>query len=640
MPPVLTRNGDHLEIALGTCRGFEFQDAKEKVRALPGRRWDPESKNWIVPADPAIAERVLKSLRPEAPQDVIDWITASKAQAEEALTTPLPDDAELRLPWANKRLSHQPFKINDKPFNGLLPFQRAAVDAIAETGRAILADDMGLGKTIEAIATVEEWCLRNGQPDGPKLVVAPASVKGGWLREIKRFLGDDAPAVVVKGSYSKRKAKAEDIKRLGLPQDTEELSADQVRSLVIQDAIDANAWIIVNWEQLRLVKVKKKLRNGGTKTVKVMKEPLFESTEWLAVIADEAHRAKNKDAQQTQGLWRCQGSVMIAATGTPIMNSPDEIWSLLRWLWPDEYHDRGEAHAPGAMAYWPFYNEYVDYWEDHNMRKIVTGVRNPDALRFVLKGKLYRRTAEILGLKGRQRIYDSLALNPAQQKLYDEAEDAMWLQIVKDAEEGDEGAKTLVERLKDGVDASTMLRIPNGAARMVRLQQIIENPALIGGPDDSALMDYFVEKAQDSRPEPWVFFCKFRESTELLANRLRKCRLNVAVYHGDVSPVDRTKIEDAFQRGEIDVIVGTIGAMKEGVTLTASHLMGFLTRDWVPDVNEQCESREDRLGQAKLVRVFIPQAEGTVAVEKVEPTNRTKERIVRTVLPKLQIKEV
>jgi hypothetical protein len=35
-----------------------------------------------------------------------------------------------------------------------------------------------------------------------------------------------------------------------------------------------------------------------------MKEPLFEKTPWYAGIADEVHRAKNRKAAQTRGLYR------------------------------------------------------------------------------------------------------------------------------------------------------------------------------------------------------------------------------------------------------------------------------------------------------------------------------------------------
>jgi L-rhamnose isomerase len=69
-------------------------------------------------------------------------------------------------------------------------------------------------------------------------------------------------------------------------------------------------------------------------------------------------------------------------------------------------------------------------------------------------------------------------------------------------------------------------------------------------------------------------------------------------------------------------------------------LQYWLTRSFVPAENEQGESREDRLGQQELVRVYIPQAVNTVVTDKVAPINRLKEGIVSTVIPKDKIEEV
>jgi hypothetical protein len=77
----------------------------------------------------------------------------------------------------------------------------------------------------------------------------------------------------------------------------------------------------------------------------------------------------------------------------------------------------------------------------------------------------------------------------------------MWLEIAKEASEsGDGGAGEIMERLKAGtLDAeprsSAFRTVPR---ELVRLQQIIENPALIGGADDSAIMDDFEQKIMDS----------------------------------------------------------------------------------------------------------------------------------------------
>lgn len=620
MPPVIVKDGETLRISLSNCRGYEFMDAKDKVKEITGRRWDPETKDWLVPATAANADRLFRTIHPEDNPELTQWIADSVAQETEDLTTPLPDDAELLVPWATERCEWQPEFVNEEEFKGLLPYQRSAVDLMAKEERIILGDDMGLGKTLTALSAIEEWKLRNPREDGlpwhlPTLIIAPASVSGSWAREIRRWLPDDTPLCYINGRWSKTK-----------------------RDAVLKQGIEDGAYIVVNWEQIRIEKRRVNVKGGGQRTVKVMKQPLFEQTEWLAVIADEVHKAKSPTSLQSLGLRRIQNfHIGSGLTGTALMNSPDELWAILAWLWPDDFHERGAAHAPGALAYWPFYMEYVEFYEDHNERKVITGVKNPDALRFLLRKRLIRRTADILGLKGRKRIYYGMDLNPEQRKLYDEAEKAMWLQVIADANEGKADALTFIEKVENG----DLLRIPNGGARFVRLRQIVESPALIGGPDDSAVLDDAVEKVVGSKPEPWVIFTEFKETNYLLKHRLEREGFKVEVYNGDVSPIDRTKIEDAFQRGEVDVIVGTIKAMYQGVTFTRGNRQLWVSRDVTPDINEQGEARNDRLGQQRLVTVFIPQPVDTVSSDKVEAINRLKEGIVRSVLPKIHIpKEV
>ena len=97
--------------------------------------------------------------------------------------------------------------------------------------------------------------------------------------------------------------------------------------------------------------------------------------------------------------------------------------------------------------------------------------------------------------------------------------------------------------------------------------------------------------------------------------RRRSCRapagegLEVATYTGSVKPEERTAIEDAFQNGEYSVIVGTIAAMKEGITLTAADVEHFISRSWVPATNEQAEDRCHRVGQDRPVVINIYEAE-------------------------------
>src|SRR5215208_6645696 len=66
---------------------------------------------------------------------------------------------------------------------GLFPHQIEGVAFLLGRARTILADDMGLGKTRQSIIAMKE-----AQPQGPYLVVCPASVKQNWRREIHYVL--------------------------------------------------------------------------------------------------------------------------------------------------------------------------------------------------------------------------------------------------------------------------------------------------------------------------------------------------------------------------------------------------------------------------------------------------------------------
>lgn len=663
MPGKVTRNEDVIEVSFAGYRGPDFMDLVAKVKSLPGRRYDPDRKVWQIPGDdPDAAWRLVHMIQPEVEPALDEWIKTSRIKTEETMTTPLPDDAELEIPWATRRASWQPEYIevagSREPFNGLMKHQRPAVDIAAEKRKLLLCDDMGGGKTAVAVSSIAESQLRDHViPAGPKLIICPNSVKGTWQREIPMWLGEDQPFQVIDSTSIK------------------------TRHNQLVGAILNNAWVIVNWEQIRAKNEKVEiLRKGGrttSKKVEWMKQPLFEFPwlakldiahdeidyvsvherlntpldkpigvdpgflSWEAVVADEIHRAKNRKSQQAKGLWRCRADdgLMLGLSGTPLMNDPSELWSILRWLWPHDYHERGANFSPGARAYWSFFEEYVEYDEGY-FGKVITGVRNPDALRFELQGRLVRRTRRMmrLGTKGVRRIPVPLKLNSKQGKLYKEAEKAMWLEVEQAVKEGDEGAIRFAAAASEG-NVTKMMRLPNGAARTVRLRQIMETPANLGGEDDSAVLDACVELVMDSRPNQWIVFTEFKPTTECLAERMRKQKLIAETYHGDKTPQERKELEDRYQRGEIDVLIGTMKAMREGVTLTAGFNQFWVSRDWVPDNNEQGESRQDRIGQTKQVLAWIAQPEDTVAVSKVEPINRLKEAIVRTVLPKDEIEE-
>lgn len=642
--PKLVRENDQLEL---TLKGHpDFKAALEQVKMVPGRRFDGDRKLWCFPDDPLIAERVMVTVKPDVDAALLMWVREAKKEKEKELVTPLQEDAELVIPWANDRVHWQPEFVGPEdeqvPFTGLYDFQRAFVDWSAKHPDLLLADDMGLGKCGQSCSAVIEHQMREagnlpgvntlnpdvlsglksasemltylGIDDGPKLIIAPNSVKGTWGRELRMWLGPDTPIQIIDATTFAKRQKQ------------------------LKEGIERNAWCIVNWEYIRakkeeyMKKVKVTYPSGDVRIEDrtaarwVLKEPLLGTTPWIAVIADEAHRAKNRKSLQTRGLFKIKADMKLALTGTPLMNSPDELWSLLRWLYPEQY-----------TAFWTFYDDYVDAYETSHGRKIVTGVKNPDALRFELSTRLVRRTkAEVLSLPDKTRQIISVTLPAKQRKLYQEAEKQMWFEVEQAIKEGDKNAVKFAEAALKG---GKLYQVPNGAARLVRLQQIASTPALLGGEDESIKLDTAEEIILDNQPKQFVVFTKFVKTAELLVERLKAKGIRAAAFSGHVDSQARTELENEFQAGDIDVLVGTIAAMREGITLTAASDQIWLERDWTPANNEQGEDRCHRTGQRHPVTILIIQAEDTVDTNNVAPTNALKSLIVGSVISKDHVHE-
>ena len=101
---------------------------------------------------------------------------------------------------------------------------------------------------------------------------------------------------------------------------------------------DYDTALIVNYEKFR-----------GTNKNNDVCERIFK---WKpeAVVVDEAHRMKDRKSLTAQRLQRLRGvPVRIALTGTPATNRPWDVWSILHWLFPDEYR-----------SYWNFVKEYFE----------------------------------------------------------------------------------------------------------------------------------------------------------------------------------------------------------------------------------------------------------------------------------------
>lgn len=169
-------------------------------------------------------------------------------------------------------------------------------------GRGILiADDVGLGKTIESGYILRELQARRNIERIVILVPARLGIK--WKREMRQRFEEDFE--IVKGS---------DLLRL----------AEQIES---GKELPPFKWI-VSYESARREHIRAALESA---------QPVID-----LFISDEAHRLRNTETLQHKlGRLLCDLSDnSVFLTATPVQNSLDDLWNLLRLLSEDEFPDR------------------------------------------------------------------------------------------------------------------------------------------------------------------------------------------------------------------------------------------------------------------------------------------------------------
>lgn len=445
----------------------------------------------------------------------------------------------------------------------------------------------------------------------PSLVIAPKSVLGHWRRELAKWADVPPEKVLVLGEVGTKNSKGQ---------------SDYACEL--REFLGAGGeWVLVNWEKLQarfnLV--------GETKA----KPKVLDKIKWGAILADEAHRAKNRKSQQARGLYKLDAPMKLAITGSPVLGSPGDLWSLLHWLEPKTY-----------TSYWNFFHTYTEFYEGYQGRPVVIGVKNADALRFELADKMVRRTKREIH-PTMQKPFDPIVYEPemtkAQQSAYDKASKDFWLELARDLADNEQPSPAndpaeLVGELEAGALDLERLRlaIPTAATRVLRLRQVATSPAVLevegeSPPDSSGKLDSIVEVlSQDDRP--WVMFTWFKRSAALLARRLEEAGLTARTFTGNDTKDERTDIADAFQAGEFQVICATISVGGVGINLHRASDCGFVEEDWVPEINNQAFARVDRMGQEQRPQRHIWRTKDSVDTGRIAPTNATKTLITKTLM--------
>ncbi|CAD8176649.1 unnamed protein product [Paramecium octaurelia] len=156
----------------------------------------------------------------------------------------------------------------------------------------ILADEMGLGKTIQTIGFIA-FLKEYTKISGPHLIVAPKSTLGNWMREFKKWL----PCARV-------------VKLIAVKEEREDIINKSFQPGKFDVCLTSYEGVNICLKHIRRFQYK-------------------------YIIIDEAHKIKNEDAIISQNLRKIRTNYKLLLTGTPLQNTPHELWSLLNYLLPD-----------------------------------------------------------------------------------------------------------------------------------------------------------------------------------------------------------------------------------------------------------------------------------------------------------------
>jgi len=425
----------------------------------------------------------------------------------------------------------------------LFPFQREDVEKLINHRGGLIANEMGTGKTYEGIA--RDLIIRENNTEWPHLrtlIIAPTTVLASWEEHLEEL----TTLKYVRVDPKNRKGSFVEF---------------------VQSEADV---FLVHWEALRLM-------------------PELLDIYWVHVIADECHRAKNRKAQQTRALKKVKGAFKTAMSGTPVVNRPDELWSVLNWLYPQDY-----------KAFWTFYRTYVDYEIGYpHGYHIVKGPKNVAQLQAKIEPFTTRRLKEDVLPELPDKYYTNIwvELDPKQRRAYNEMKSEMVAWI--------------------GQHEDQPLVAPVVIAQLIRLQQFALAYASPQGEglmldEPSSKLDALMQIIDDNPEEQIVVFSQFKQILRLLEARLHKLGVPFCALTGDVPQGERGDLVRRFQSGEDRIFIGTIAAGGVGITLTASSTVVFLDRSWSPALNQQAEDRLHRIGQKDAVQVIDIMARNTV----------------------------
>ena len=448
------------------------------------------------------------------------------------------------------------------PDHGTVMFDHQAVafNFIHCKRSSLIADAPGVGKTLPAILSIPEG--------GSSLVLAPASLlSAAWLAQIEQFR-PELSAIIVRGNRKQRE------KLLDTPADVHIISYESART---HSAI----------KHYGSTKLSNKDKTEG---------PLNQF--WDLIILDEAHRIKNPKSKTARMCWKLAENCdkRVALTGTPISNSPIDIWSILRFLDPDIWTSR---------------TRFIDLFLEVHLEKVGTmqfqrigGVHPPMQKLFdkLINFYMLRRTLEEIADPPKvihQTRYAPMLSRQRSQYRVLKKDSQIWTDDNKDY-------------IIDAEPLTKSMRLHQIAQAAVHLEQddLADQGYVIKMTGDSGKIQVLKDTLKDIPDDEQIVI--YTQSRQLARHALAAVK-DATIIDGHTKHKDRENNLSKFIAGDNRYLIATLGALSEGVTLNNAATLIFLQRSFSFVHSVQAEARIRRINsETDTVRIIDIITEGTI----------------------------
>ena len=450
----------------------------------------------------------------------------------------LADDVSTDAAYKKWKHQYQNFSNIEpiKQLNGfegtLRDYQKIGVDWLSFLNQfgfgGILADDMGLGKTIQVIALLSHL-KRSQKLEKPVLIVVPLTVLFNWKNELQRF----APPLKVL-TYQGQKPDREQLYN----------SFQEFDVILVSYGIllqDRNKLSAIRWEY---------------------------------AILDESQKIKNPLTKTYQAVSKLRAFHRLCLTGTPIENSPQDLWAQFNFLNPGIFGTLKQFEAR-------FTSNGDSRKDAHDLlRKII----HP----FILR----RRKEEVLEeLPERTNIIQYIEMTPEQSQIY-----RQWLEYY--------GNQIFEQVDTNGIQKSRIKILE----ALTYLRQLACHPAIFQNTVDlresgkMVLLEEMLEELIEEGHKVLIFsqFVRFLKLTRQLLDEKKW-----AYEYMDGSTRKREQVIRNFQTNpNISIFLISLKTGGLGLNLTAADYVIHLDPWWNPAVEQQASDRAHRIGQTNRVFVY------------------------------------